>query len=320
MPHDMLPSTSLVPVPPTAADIMARLDKPGVNLLPAFLQRYDRANTRLSYEHDLIDFFQTPQVDLPLAQQVTFLHINSYITGLEQSGLKASTLKRRVAAIRSFFDWLEALQLLNHNPAKRPLLRRIQGVSRDSTIIFLTAKQAARLIEATEEAGAAAPRDRALLLTLLHCVLRRAEAAAMDVAHVRPLGLYWVLDLPRTKGGAAQYVKMPAHVVEEIEAMRTHYGITAGPLWRSMSNNSLGKRLSAHSIYCIVRNTARRAGLPEIGAHTLRHTGCTLAIEAGASLQQVQAHARHKQIETTMVYIHQRDRLRDSAADYIRID
>jgi integrase len=65
---------------------------------------------------------------------------------------------------------------------------------------------------------------------------------------------------------------------------------------------------------------ADQAGLPEIGAHTLRHTGCTLAIESGASIQQVQTHARHKNIETTMVYVHQRDRLGNSAADFINID
>ena len=142
----------------------------------------------------------------------------------------------------------------------------------------------------------------------------------MDADHVRPLGHYWILDLPLAKGGADQYVKIPAHVVEEIEDMKTVYGIKNGPLWRSLSNNGRGKRLSPAAIYEIVKRTALRAGLPDdIGAHTLRHTGCTLAIEAGASLKQVQAHARHKKIETTMTYVHQRDRLRDSAADFIHL-
>jgi site-specific recombinase XerD len=143
----------------------------------------------------------------------------------------------------------------------------------------------------------------------------------MDVEHVRPLGRYWVLDLPDTKGGTDQYVKIPDHVADEITEMRVALGITSGALWRSLSNNSLHKRLSARSVYSIVHGAAVRAGLSDdVGAHTLRHTGCTLAIESGASVHQVQAHARHKKIETTMVYVHQRDRLRDSAADFIRID
>ncbi|MFV1980699.1 MAG: tyrosine-type recombinase/integrase, partial [Rhodothermia bacterium] len=97
------------------------------------------------------------------------------------------------------------------------------------------------------------------------------------------------------------------------------YGISSGPLWRSLSrNDSRGRRLTPGSVYRIVKRTAEHAALAEeIGAHTLRHTGCTLAIESGATIQQVQTHARHKNIETTMTYVHQRDKLRDSAADKI---
>ena len=99
------------------------------------------------------------------------------------------------------------------------------------------------------------------------------------------------------------------------------YGYSTGPLWRSFSRNqSGGRRLSGSSIYSIVNKHALRAGLSQkVGAHTLRHTGCTLAIEGGASLQQVQTHARHKSIETTMLYVHQRDRLANSAADRIHL-
>jgi site-specific recombinase XerD len=296
------------------------LRSPRANLLPAFLQRFDRKQTRRAYRSDLVQFFGTEMITYDLVGQASFLHMNQYISELEASGMKATTIKRKIAAIRGFFDWLEALELIASNPTKKELLRRIRNVRRkDQAIVFLTAKQASQLLDATDQAGAAAIRDRALLSTMLHCVLRRSEVAAMDAEHVRPLGHYWVVDLHETKGGEDQYVKIPAHVVEEIERVREHYGITSGPLWRSLSNNSRGKRLSPTAIYEIARRTAERAALPAIGAHTLRHTGCTLAIEAGASLQQVQSHARHKNIETTMVYIHQRDRLRDSAADFIHI-
>ncbi len=292
-----------------------------VDLLAIYLQRFDRAATRRGYGSDLTDFFGSASVRLAEARAVSFLHVNRYVAQLQDKGRKTSTIKRRIAAIRGFFEWLLALDLIEKNPAHRQLLRRIRsGGSRDKKLIFLSAQQAERLLAAVEDSGEAAPRDRALLLTLLHCVLRRSEAAAMDAEHIRPLGHYWVLDLPQTKGGTDQYVKIPAHVVEEVEAMKAAYGISEGPLWRSLSNNSRGKRLSERSIYGIVERAARLADLPsEIGAHSLRHTGCTLAIEAGASIQQVQAHARHKNVETTMMYVHQRDRLRDSAADYIHL-
>lgn len=237
---------------------------------------------------------------------------------MEAAGAKASTIRRRVAAIRGFFDWLEALGAIEKNPAHRQLIRKIKASrSKDRVLVVLTSEQAKILLNT---AGQSSLRNHAMMATMLHCVLRRSEVAAMDVEHIRPLGKYWILDLPHTKGGADQYVKIPSHVVELIEEHREHYGIGTGPLWRSHSRRNLGGRLTPTSIYRIVRDTAVAAGLPEIGAHTLRHTGCTLAIDGGASLQQVQSHARHKQIETTMAYVHQRDRLRDSAADFIQLD
>lgn len=305
-----------------ASSVVTSLDSPDANLLPAYLHRFDRPQTRRAYENDLTQFFGTSFITADLARSVSFLHVNEHIAQLEAEARQPTTIKRRVSALRGFFDWLEALGLIGSNPAHKQLVRRVRSVtSRDQVVVFLTAEQADDLLTACDDGSPAAVRNVALVQVLLHCVLRRSEAAAMDFEHVRPLGRHWVLDLPNTKGGANQYVKVPPHVVESIDAVRDHYGFDSGPIWRSMSRNSSGgNRLSAHSIYQIVKGAAARAGIPfDIGAHTLRHTGCTLAIESGASLQQVKDHARHKNVETTMVYIHQRDRIADSAADYIKV-
>ncbi len=312
---------SVEPVSPEGyvAELSHHFDEQ-VDLLATYLQRYDREQTRRAYRSDLVQFFGTEYVNLDLARRATFLHVNRHLEDMERGGLKPSTMRRRIAAVRGLYDWLLALEVVERNPANRQLVRRVRKASRkDQAITFLTKQQAEALLKAADEAGEAALRDRALLSTLIHCVLRRSEAAAMNAAHVRPLGHYWVLDLPHAKGGTDQYVKVPAHVVEDIERMKTAYGIASGALWRSFSNRNCGERISAGAIYELVRRTAQRAGLPEIGAHALRHTGCTLAIEAGASLQQVQTHARHKNLETTMIYVHQRDKLRDSAADRINL-
>lgn len=290
------------------------------DLLPVYLLRFDREQTRRAYRNDIVQLFGSEFVTLRMARALTFVHVNAYVEQRQRDGLQSSTLRRNISAIRGFYSWLEALNLVEANPANRQLVRRVdRNAKSQSTITVLTKNQAVRLIEATSQNGESAVRDRGLLLVMIHCALRRSEASGMDVEHVHPVGPYWVLDLPRTKGGADEYVKVPPHVVEALEEMKSHYSITTGPIWRSLSrNDSRGNRLSPDGIYGIVRRTAARAGLEaDVGAHTLRHTGCTLAIEAGATPQQVQTHARHKRLETTMGYIHQRDKLRDSAADYI---
>lgn len=287
-------------------------------LLETYLLKFDRHATRRAYRSDLIDFFGTDEISLEQSREISFVRVNQYIARMESEGAKATTIRRRVAAIRGFFDWLEALGAIEKNPAHRQLIRKVKAVrSKDRVLVVLSSAQANQLLTTARERSM---RDHAMMATMLHCVLRRSEVAEMDVDHIRLIGKYWILDLPSTKGGADQYVKIPEHVVELIEEHKEHYGIGTGPLWRSQSRRNPGGRLTPTSIYRIVRDTAIAAGLPEIGAHTLRHTGCTLAIDNGASLQQVQTHARHKQIETTMVYVHQRDRLRDSAADFIKID
>jgi site-specific recombinase XerD len=289
------------------------------DLLPLFLLRYEAANTRRSYANDLTQFFGSPVVTLAMAREATFVHVNEHIERLAAGGAKPATVQRRTAALSGFFAWLVALGVLEHNPADSRLIRRTQRVRRrDRVVTVLSRDEARRLLDSVDDSVESAVRDRTLLLVLLHCVLRRSEARTMDFAHIRSVGRHWVLDLPQTKGGADQYVKIPEHVVEALHLHRGHYGYSEGAVWRSLSNNSYDRRLSTTSIYNIVHQAALRAGLSaNVGAHTLRHTGCTLAIEAGASIQQVQSHARHKNLETTMIYVHQRDRLQDSAADYI---
>ncbi|MEO0558717.1 MAG: tyrosine-type recombinase/integrase [Bacteroidota bacterium] len=289
------------------------------DLIELYLLRFDRPNTRRAYERDLESFFGSQVVTLEMAREVTFPHVNAFISSLEDQNKSPATIRRRVTAVRGLFAWLVALGFLELNPADRQLVRRVAlDRPQDRVLTVLTKQQARQLVDSVDLSRETGPRDQALLLTLLHCVLRRSEAAAMDFEHIRRAGEHWILVLPRTKGGANQTVKMPPTIAMTLQGLRSVYGYTSGPLWRSFSRNSKGKRLSGTSIYNIVSSHAKKAGIKDtVGAHTLRHTGCTLAIEAGASVQQVQTHARHKNLETTMLYVHQRDRLADSAADYI---
>ena len=302
---------------------------PASDLLPLFMLRFDRAHTQRSYRNDLTSFFEHDAVTLPMAQAVSFVEVNAYLERLERDGYAPSTIQRRLAALRSFYGWLQALSLVTANPADRHVVRRIRRVkSTERTVTVLTAEQARVLVDAPDLSLPGGLRDRTMLTAMIHLVLRRSEVAAMDVDHLRRLSGYWLLEIPTAKGGTEQTVKVPKRVAEALYEMWGEYGIASGAAWRQIrKNGAVGGRLSERSIYTVVQNAVEAAnatlvrsplaGQKGIGAHTLRHTGCTLAIEGGATPQQVQAHARHKKLETTMVYVHQRDRLADNATDYI---
>lgn len=289
------------------------------DLIPLYLLRFDRENTRRAYRRDLESLFGSEFVTLEMASAVTFSDINAVLADLEVAGKSPATLRRRVAAWRGFFSWLTALGVLDLNPADRHLVRRIPAGSNEQLVTVLTKEQASRLLNAVDRSTDSGQRDYVLIHTLLHCVLRRSEASSMNVEDLGRSGPHAVLTIRRAKGGANQIVKVPPRLSKLIDEYIQSNGYTSGPLWRSFSTNqSRGRRLSGSSIYKIVRRLGTAAGIPDkIGAHTLRHTGCTLAIEGGASLQQVQTHARHKNVETTMRYVHQRDKLNNSAADFI---
>ena len=314
-------SSDIIPRSERAQAISADLGHPDTNLLPVYLLRFDRPHTRRSYVNDLEAFFGTDHITLEMARNVTFVDLNQFLESMQRDGFRPATIQRRVSGLRGFFDWLVALGLIQANPAHRQVLRRVSGNRKGSGgLTVLTKDQARELIDAAYDHPTTGIRNGAMVLTMLYGALRRSEVAGMNFEDIRKLGEFWVLDLPVTKGGADQFVKLPPPVVEALFDCCNEYQIDSGPVWRSMSHNSFGKRLSERSVYTIVEQSAKKAGLYQsIGAHTLRHTACTLAIEGGASPQQVQTHARHKKLDTTMIYVHQRDKLKDNASDYIEL-
>ena len=53
--------------------------------------------------------------------------------------------------------------------------------------------------------------------------------------------------------------------------------------------------------------------LRRITPHSLRHSAATIALERGAPLHQVQAMLRHAEIQTTMLYTHNKERITNAA-------
>jgi integrase/recombinase XerD len=83
------------------------------------------------------------------------------------------------------------------------------------------------------------------------------------------------------------------------------------PLFMSHSDRNYGGRLTTRSISRIVKDNLRRVGIDShrLTAHSLRHTAITLALQAGASIQEAQALGRHANINTTMIYAHNINRI-----------
>ncbi len=301
-----------------------------MSLLGRFLDQIDAKHTRRAYRTDLSDFLDRRLGDDEAGRlsRLTRDDVRSYVQSLQSDGLSESTQRRRLSALRRFFDWLMDQGHMERNPARacQIELGSASGVNSKTGTqpsSVLSKDEVESLIAATSDAGQAAVRDHGLLLTILYATLRRAEVAAMDVEHVRPLGRHWVIDLPAGDAWSSAYVKIPEAVVEAIEQVQARYDIETGALWRSLSNRNRGNRMTPDAVYKVVRRTGKRANLGDVTVETIRRTGLRLAMDAGATMQQAQLHARLQSTATLerLAEVDQRkNRLSESAVDFIDLD
>ncbi len=293
------------------------------DLVDSFLNGLSSHQTRRAYRTDLRKFFPEKQrVATELVQSVEVDDIRAFIHTMRALGHAEGTQRRRLAALRSFFDWAIAENIHDRNPARHPEVQPMPSTKGTSSTRALTKLEVRDLLEAAGASNRAGLRNQALILTIVYAALRRSEIAGLMVEDLRPLGRYWILDLGDTNTESA-YVRIPDQVARVIESVQDQYEISSGPLWRSVSHRTHGEPLSPDAIYAIVRSAGKAAGVGAIAIDTLRRTGLRLASDGGADLPQIQAHGRFGD-PASAARIHNADgvdgTLQNSAAVHIRID
>jgi integrase len=139
--------------------------------------------------------------------------------------------------------------------------------------------------------------------------------AALNVDDVRPLGRHWIIDISE----ANTYVRIPEVVVGAVERLKEQADIDHGPLWRPAHSRE-SSRLSPDGVYKAIRKAADRAGLDKVNIDTLRRSGLRLMYRSGASVQQLRAHARLKNLRSLAHIFENTDRggtLHNSAIDHL---
>ena len=263
-----------------------------MNLLDSFLTSLSSSQTRRAYRTDLRAFFsQEEDITADVVQATTHEDIRAFVRTMHDLDLAPGTQRRRLAALRSFFDWARTEHVHDRNPARHPDVEPMPPDNAPSSAGSLTKLEVRDTLEAAGASDETGLRDQAIILTTVHAALRRSEIAGVEAEDVRPLGRYWILEVNQDDA-EGEYVRVPDQVVDVIDRVKDQFGLTAGPLWRSMSNRNRGEPLSADAIYTIVRRAGNAAGVGPITIDTLRRTGLRLAADGGARLSQIQAHGR----------------------------
>jgi len=141
----------------------------------------DNPRTRRAYQGDIEDFCSFLGIHAPdQFCAVTRAHVLAWRGQLEQRCLSGATIRRKLAALASLFDYLlDANAVAGGNPVhgvKRPKIETNEGKTP-----ALSDHQAKTLLEAPDPATLLGLRDRAVLAVLLYHSLRREEAARLTI-------------------------------------------------------------------------------------------------------------------------------------------
>jgi integrase/recombinase XerD len=230
----------------------------------------------------------------------------AYVAQLRADGRAATTIARRLAAVRSFFRHQVLLGVRTDNPAANvELPKRRRTLPRT-----LSPGEVERLLEAAVGTTPRALRDRALAELLYGAGLRVSEAVSLD-RHAVDLENRFVRCLG--KGSKERVVPIGR---EAAEALRRYLARGRPHLDRrhrpELFLNAQGGPLTRAGAFFILRRLAGKAGLePErVHPHLLRHSFATHLLEGGADLRSVQEMLGHADLATTELYTHVSDRRR----------
>jgi integrase/recombinase XerD len=225
----------------------------------------------------------------------------SYILNLKDRNYATTTVARKVAAVKSFFDFLVAEGTLRSDPTENLSSPKV-GKSLPKPLA--AAEVAALLAEPAKLSSPEAKRDEAMIELLYACGMRISELVALNMVDIN-LGAGFVRCLG--KGSKERIIPIhekAAQVIEDyIKEARTL--LLRNKDEEALFLNRRGERLTRQGFWLILKAYAKAAGIEkEVTPHTLRHSFATHMLSGGADLRAVQELLGHANISSTQIYTH----------------
>lgn len=254
-------------------------------------------NTLQSYRRDLAQYLGYLAEKSVRLEDSSRVHIQGYFLHLKKLGRASATVNRCLVSIRSFYQYLVAEHVLDHDPAvglEAPRLeRKMPSV--------LTVEEVGRLLEAPRTDTPYGLRDKAMLELLYATGIRVTELVSLDRGHV-----YLDLGFIRCSGKGEKERMIPIHPQAALWLQRYLESGSGGQDGDTgaLFANHLGGRLSRQGFWKIIKKHAADSGiLGEITPHTLRHSFAVHLLENGADLKALQEMLGHADLSSTIMYV-----------------
>lgn len=260
------------------------------------------SHTLRAYETDLAEFAAFVGNDTAL-EAIDRNMLRRFAGHLfDTRGLKETTVKRRMAALKVMFRWLELDEAVELSPFHRLdlTIRLPRRLPRS-----LTVEEMRRLLRtAKREAQGGGPSERMLhfvVVCLFSTGLRISELTAAKLCDV---DMCEGSILVHGKGSRERKVYLPGEEAQDalIRCLRTREGV-AGKAKEQLLLTPDGQAVKPQHLRHRMAGLAKRAGIERrVTPHMLRHTAATQLIEAGVDIRFVQKLLGHASIATTQIY------------------
>lgn len=246
-------------------------------------------------------------------------HLNTDTSPKTGRPFTAGTRAQYLRAVKLFFKWTAAEGLYPNIADNIKSAKVKQDNTRKDALQEMDVRRILDSIDRTTEQG---KRNYAIFLLCITGGLRIIEIQRADIGDIKTIAGEKVLFIQgKGRDEKDEYKKLVPAVQEAIaDYLSCRPDAKKGdPLFTGTSNRAKEQRITEPSISRIVKQTLISAGYDSdrITAHSLRHTSVTLLLKAGATLQQAQAHARHTDPATTLIYSHNLDRQKDHSEQLI---
>jgi site-specific recombinase XerD len=215
----------------------------------------------------------------------------------EAGRVSVSAVQFFICGLRSFLRFCSAEGLA---PADlSPAVLSMTGRRRAALPRGISQADAAALLDGCDRSTALGRRDYAIVITLLRLGLRAAEVAGLSLDDIDWRGGQLAV---AGKGGRADRLPLPADAGEAIAAYLRDGRPASGCRAVFLTARAPFGPVMTRTVSSTVRRACRRAGIPEVGSHRLRHTAACEMVFAGVPLVQAAQVLRHRSLQTTALY------------------
>jgi len=257
-------------------------------------------HTLSSYQRDLFQFYAYLREFYPRAKKIDHIMIRGFLAYLHEQQLKKSSLARKLAALRSFFQYCVQKKWCRDNPAKL-----VATPKQDKPVpSFLSEEEMAQFLAMPPEDKVLGLRDKAMLELLYASGVRVSELVGLDLADINSRER---LIRVKGKGKKERIVPFGETAEKSLQAYAAQRMlINKGRIDDSaFFLNYRGARISPRSVERIVNKYISQAAVRrKISPHSLRHSFASHLLSRGADLRVIQELLGHESLSTTQKYTH----------------